>query len=302
MQIHEITKHNDTVSLVEVTLPSEWVGQKAKSAASSVAKGLGRAASAVGNTAPFKKAAAVMNTPGALTDPGAYASAMNKYYQDDNARLQAQYDQKKSSRVASQTQQRAAQLTNQWLQQVRTSTGSPSPADAPRAAPGQMPAGVAKSAQGKKMQQAYGQPRGGIQGMQSDLQEESTIPAQRFRQWADGQLATQMTGTNNTITMDQVRQQDKQANQQLNAILATIAKTPMDPVAVENYFMTAMTAMQKMAAQMKKTRPVANAGATTQSVVSPLSLILSPKQIEDVKTMCQDPVKARAIKSELGLR
>ena len=40
-----------------------------------------------------------------------------------------------------------------------------------KAAPGVMPASVASSAQGQKMQQAYGQPRGGIQGMQSDLEE-----------------------------------------------------------------------------------------------------------------------------------
>jgi hypothetical protein len=39
------------------------------------------------------------------------------------------------------------------------------------AKPGQMPASVANSPQGKKMRQAYGKPRGGIQGMKSDLEE-----------------------------------------------------------------------------------------------------------------------------------
>jgi hypothetical protein len=50
MQIHEITQHNDTL-LAEVTLPSEWLGQKAKGAASSVASGIKNFGGAVADTA-----------------------------------------------------------------------------------------------------------------------------------------------------------------------------------------------------------------------------------------------------------
>ena len=48
---------------------------------------------------------------------------------------------------------------------------TPPATDQDKAAPGQMPSSVANSEQGQKMQQAYGQPRGGIQGMRSDLEE-----------------------------------------------------------------------------------------------------------------------------------
>ena len=55
-----------------------------------------------------------------------------------------------------------------------------------KAAPGVMPASVASSAQGKKMQQAYGQPRGGIQGMQSDLEEVTMgLPLGNVQQYKD---------------------------------------------------------------------------------------------------------------------
>ncbi len=68
-------------------------------------------------------------------------------------------------------------LVKQLSQSGETAPTSPAkdttpPATNPaKAAPGVMPASVASSAQGQKMQQAYGQPRGGIQGMQSDLEE-----------------------------------------------------------------------------------------------------------------------------------
>ena len=55
-----------------------------------------------------------------------------------------------------------------------------------KAAPGVMPASVASSAQGQKMQQAYGQPRGGIQGMQSDLEEVTMgLPLGNVQQYKD---------------------------------------------------------------------------------------------------------------------
>jgi len=55
------------------------------------------------------------------------------------------------------------------------------------AKPGQMPAGVAKSSQGKKMIKALGTPKGGIQGMQSDLEEASLPDAIKgnIQQWKD---------------------------------------------------------------------------------------------------------------------
>jgi hypothetical protein len=55
-----------------------------------------------------------------------------------------------------------------------------------KAAPGVMPTSVASSAQGQKMQQAYGQPRGGIEGMKSDLEEVTMgLPLGNVQQYKD---------------------------------------------------------------------------------------------------------------------
>ena len=111
------------------------------------------------------------------------------------------------------------------------------------AKPGQMPASVAASKTGQNMQKMWGQPKGGIQGMQSDLEEapEYTTPGgivipggsktdapvtsaptsttktpalaeptdqnrylQAFKNWAHQTLATRVPATGETVTMDKV--------------------------------------------------------------------------------------------------
>jgi hypothetical protein len=161
-----------------------------------------------------------------------------------------------------------------------------------------MPASVAASKSGQDMQKMFGQPKGGIQGMNSDLEEAATGPAQEFEQWAKGQLSTQMSGTNKTITVDQVRQQDTEANKQLDAALVAIAKNPSDPVAVENYFMTAMTAMQNLSKKMKQSASYSGSVGNT----GPLSTLISPQGIATINKMAQDPAQNNAIKKTLGLR
>ena len=66
-------------------------------------------------------------------------------------------------------------------------TAKPPPTPAPaKAAPGVMPSSVASSAQGQKMQQAYGPPRGGIEGMKSDLEEVTMgLPLGNLQQYKD---------------------------------------------------------------------------------------------------------------------
>jgi hypothetical protein len=61
-------------------------------------------------------------------------------------------------------------LAQEWIKSPDAQPATPTP-PASRAAPGQMPASVAASKTGQNMQQMFGQPRGGIQGMQSDLEE-----------------------------------------------------------------------------------------------------------------------------------
>jgi hypothetical protein len=59
-------------------------------------------------------------------------------------------------------------LAQEWLK-------SPEAQTATRAAPGQMSSAVAASKTGQNMQKMFGQPKGGIQDMQSDLQERAPI-------------------------------------------------------------------------------------------------------------------------------
>jgi hypothetical protein len=333
MQIHEIT-------LAQL---NEGIGQDIKSAV----------------TAPFKKAGAILSTPGAMTNPGVAASAMDKYYQDDNARLQAQFDQKKSSRLAAQTQQRAAQLAQQWLQQVqakkptgpiKASPSAPTPLKptgqyATNRNAGQVvnptPAGILPEAQGylptpaeqAKLQQkvadaeASTNPPKGFAG-QNWTQDKKTKKwskissdpaagnavnpavtanpktvmtgnrANEFKAWVDKQLTSQVTGTNQTVSMAQVRQ-DPAVSQQLAQLLPAIIMKN-DPAAIEQYLTIAMTAMQKLSTQIRQTQKAANPNRATS--VSPLSMLISPDTIEKIKTMSQDPLKAKAIKDALGLR
>lgn len=77
-------------------------------------------------------------------------------------------------------------LVKQLSQSDETAKTPPAATDQDKAAPGQMPSSVANSEQGQKMQQAYGQPRGGIQGMQSDLEEVTMgLPLGNVQQYKD---------------------------------------------------------------------------------------------------------------------
>ena len=338
MQIHEITQHPDAL-LAEVTLPSEWLGQKAKGAASSVAKGLGRTASAIGNTTPFKKAAAVFNNPGAMTSARGYGDAMNTYYKGQVDKTQAGIDAQIAGRLAQQTQQRAKELAQQWIQQVQAKKPT---VPASRAKPGQMPASVAASKTGQNMQQMFGQPKGGIQGMQSDLEEAASMDpaklarmkqrarapaptvtptatpttttttadpktimtgsrAKEFKTWVDQQLTSTVTGTNQTISMAQVRQ-DPETLKKLNALLPTIIMKN-DPTAIEQYLTIAMTAMQQLSAQIKqqqKSTTTAAGGSGTQT--TPLSSILNQNQIDALQKKGKDPTGKWEIIKTLGLQ
>jgi hypothetical protein len=319
MQIHEIT-------LAQV---NEGIGQDIKSAV----------------TAPFKKMGAILSTPGAMTNPGAAASAMDKYYQDDNARLQAQFDQQKSSRLAAQTQQRAAQLAQQWIQQVqakkptgptRAVPSAPTPLKptgqyATRKNAGQVvnptPAGIlpeavagtptpAELAKYQQKVAAAANPKtgfGALPGAETPppgkinpavTANPKTVMtgnrANEFKAWVDKQLTSQVTGTNQTVSMAQVRQDPAVAQQLAQLLPAIIMKN--DPAAIEQYLTIAMTAMQKLSTEIRQSQQ-STRRAGTVNPVSPLSMLISPENQEKIRTMAQqDPIKAKAIKDALGLR
>ena len=153
------------------------------------------------------------------------------------------------------------------------------------------------------MQQAYGQPRGGIQGMQSDDLKEQASPntvKDEFVRWSDGQLTGQITGTRTQVSMDNVRQ-DPAEKAKLDDILGRIAQKPDDAAAVEEYFTTAMQAMQRISAE-KRASLGGSRGATAATGDEILPRYIPPTQLEELKQLAKNLPVAAQIKKELGIR
>jgi hypothetical protein len=149
---------------------------------------------------------------------------------------------------------------------------------------GQMSSTVAASKSGQMMQKIFGQPKGGIQGMQSDLQEAATIgpAADQYRtafvNWSDGQLATRVPETGATITMDEVRK-TPDLSTKLSAALDQVVQTQgtaQQAQAVEEYIKLAVAGVQALAqsskngvsasAQQQNTQFATTSGAVKQSL------------------------------------
>jgi hypothetical protein len=125
--------------------------------------------------------------------------------------------------------------------------------------PGQMSSTVAASKSGQTMQKVFGQPKGGIQGMQSDLNEAvATGPAAdqyrtAFVNWSDGQLATRVPETGATITMDAVRK-TPELSTKLSTALDQVVQTQgtaQQAQAVEEYIKLAVAGVQALAQSSK---------------------------------------------------
>ena len=175
--------------------------------------------------------------------------------------------------IKSQSKPRPAQAatsatSSNWRQDALKSAGAAfGQAPAARPAPGQMPASVATSAQGQRMMQAYGQPRGGVQRVKEAPQEYTTpsgivVPGGTrtdprslgmvdFERWADQQLTTQITGTGQKIDLDTVKK-DPAVKAELDKVLPQIKRDPNSIAAVEQYFLIAMKAMQQLADAVKQ--------------------------------------------------
>jgi hypothetical protein len=318
MQIHEITLVQEGIL--------NTVGNDIKSAV----------------TAPFKKAAAVLNTPGALTSAGGYATAMNNYYRDDNAKLQTQADQQKDARLAAQTAQRAKQLTQAWQQYLQSKKpmgklkSAPTPISPtgkyarPATPAGQvvdpepsalLPEGVGAPTPGelaayqKKVAAAAAaaKPKTGFgalpganpppgNAVKPPVKPQKNIMtgsrANEFKAWVDQQLTSKVSGTNQIISMDQVRQ-DPATAQKLAQLLPTIIQKN-DPKAIEEYLTIAMTTMQRLSNQIKQQQR-SNASDPT-ATGGPISTLISPQSIASIKKIAQDPAMNNEIKKALGLR
>ena len=86
---------------------------------------------------PFQKLQAIGSTPGAWTNPGIAARALDQRERAAAMQDISQRQQQKQARIVQQTQQRAKDLAQQWVQQVKTQTPAQpaAPAATSRAAP-----------------------------------------------------------------------------------------------------------------------------------------------------------------------
>jgi hypothetical protein len=191
-----------------------------------------------------------------------------------------------------------------WRKDALKSVGASfDPSPPARAKPGQMPASVASSKQGKLMLKAYGKPRGGIQDVDEAPQEYTTpggiiVPGStktdattpkppaganpalatatpspdtygaQFVNFTDAKLASKIPGTYETVTMDMVRKLPgiKGALDKKLANVESTVGTPQHAYNVEEYLKVAVAGVQAVSQQIKNEKGVGatpGAGATT---------------------------------------
>ena len=130
--------------------------------------------------------------------------------------------------------------------------------------PGQMSSTVAASKTGQNMQKMFGQPKGGIQGMQSDLNEAATMgPAAdqyqaAFVQWSDAQLASKDPVTYQAITMKDVLAKFPDLKGELDQALQAVVSardTPQSTAAISQYLELAVAGVQARSQELKNKAP-----------------------------------------------
>jgi len=224
------------------------------------------------------------------------------------------------------------QLTQEWLKSPDATTPA---VPTTRAAPGQMPASVAASKTGQNMQQMFGQPPGGIQGMQSDLEEapEYTSPggivipsgaktaqpltatpvtakptttnkpaptdyAGKFKAWVDKKLASRVTNTTDTVDMNQVRTDIPDLATKLDAALKQVASTqntPQNTVAIQEYLKLALAGTQAVA-QYKRGESIRGRTGTATN-----ELGVTAQQLRGLRALAQTPAGKPMLVKQLGL-
>jgi len=318
MQIHEIT------------LVQEGLGDIARTIGSDIKSAV---------TAPFQKAKAVLNTPGAMTSARGYGDAMTKYYQ-------GQVGQQKQADLTAW----AKNLSTEWLKQPRPSIQTPTTqtqpaATAPKptvspAAPATNTApistitksnsGLPNAAEYEKLQQriaaaAAKQPvptneafadlpgskptSGGAvaptvtarpAGIKAPPPLQSRY-AQNFKTWVASKVEDKSSG----IGLDDVEIAMPGMSRGLNQALVQVVATQQDPkanqTAVEQYLVMVGQAMQQLSAAQRKSQREKNPSSQVSSL-TPLSKVLTSDQIENIKKMAKDPAASYQIKTALGLR
>jgi hypothetical protein len=123
--------------------------------------------------------------------------------------------------------------------------------------------------------------------------------AQNFKTWAASKVADKSSGLGLT-DVEKMPDMTRTLNQALAQVVTTQQDSKANQSAVEQYLLMVGQAMQKLSAGQKKAQ---QQGSRKQvSALTPLSSVLNPSQIEDLKTMAKDPYAAREIKTALGLK
>lgn len=171
-----------------------------------------------------------------------------------------------------------------WRKDALKSVGAAfDPGPAARAKPGQMPASVAGSKQGKLMLKAYGKPRGGIQDIDEAPQEYYTNPGGKivasrplgsgtqsapttttaeptgnaykdeFLKWAANNLKTDIPRVG-TVTFDQIYKTDikDELDRALAQVVATAGDAQKNAVAVNNFLTIAVAGVARESLRMKQ--------------------------------------------------
>ena len=290
MQIHEVT----------LTRVDEGLLDLAKKAGSGLAQAGKGAAKTIANTTVAKdlagavggaldRAGAVLNTPGAMTTGRGYGAAL-----DQAERAQA------DRTLQQQTQRQAKKHTQGWINHMKASGIDPAATTAASttntATPPAMMGGKRLDPKNPKDAQVLAALQ--AQGKLNEQDDTNTV-TNAFQKWSDSQLTGRVSGTREQLTMDDVRQ-DAAENAKLDAILGRIAQDPSDARAVEEYFTTAMQAMQKVSAE-KRASSGGRRGATAATDDKILPRYMASTQLEELKLLVKNPTAAVQVKRELGI-
>ena len=125
--------------------------------------------------------------------------------------------------------------------------------------------------------------------------------AKEFETWANQQLTSKIPGTNVTIDLAQIKKFPK-TRQELNTALTKVIRSNNDPGAVEQYFLTAMRAMQNYSQNLKQSGAVQRTGTPANTFATGvLDRYVEPVAAQKLKDLARNPTYAEILKKELGL-
>lgn len=120
-----------------------------------------------------------------------------------------------------------------------------------------------------------------------------------FVAWSDQQLDSVIPGTKQQINMDMIRK-DLTLSPTVKTALDRVLKDPTNARAVQDYFETAMKAMQKMSAQLKQSAQVKKSNVSGNSA-GLLDRYVDSATIDKLQDLAKNPTYASLIKKELGI-